>query len=109
MTVSIPSESAVTRTEEAAGASAVQFLLDGLGVASLQELKAIVDVGAGFSTLCSHVEARGGVEFWRDDHGWWYVDVAYLRGEGDTPGEAVADALALLVASTKGLSDDDSR
>ncbi len=98
MTVSIPSESAVTRTEEAAGASAVQFLLDGLGVASLQELKAIVDVGAGFSTLCARVESGDAVEFWRDKHGRWYVDVAYLRGEGDTPGEAVTDVLAQLTS-----------
>jgi hypothetical protein len=38
-------QSPVARTEEAAGADAVRFLLDGLGVPSIQELKLLVDAG----------------------------------------------------------------
>lgn len=35
----------VTRTEEAAGEAAVRFLLDGLGIGSITDLKEVVDLG----------------------------------------------------------------
>ncbi len=108
--VVIPSESAVTRTEEAAGSSAVEFLLDGLGVASLQELKLLVDVGRHVQGGAGVTEYRG-VKAWvtlRDNNGAPHLVVAEFYVD-PAPRGLDTNIYTHHAITAKGLSDDDSR
>lgn len=49
-----------------------------------------------FDALFALLDPGEEVSFWRSDDGRWFVDVAWIRGEGSSPGEAVDDALRLL-------------